>query len=232
MRFRSKEIFDYHTRCHILDNVTTILCPECNSIDFRNWNSLHTHLWREHLVDMELFACDQCDFKTPILSRLNNTHVKIHSSERNFKCDICNKAFKNTKQLKNHRRIHRSAEQMPTHNCTKCNLRFTNTRSLKKHVERHHNENGREEYKCDECGRISISKDGHKLHILTHKDDKKFICDNDQCHYSTNDHNAFRRHKMKHNESKNYKCPYCDYTSIQSTTFKVKLTHILCSVYK
>lgn len=171
---------------------------------------------------MELFACDKCDFKTPILSRLKNTHIKIHSEERNFICDFCKKAFKNTKQLKNHRRIHRTLEQMPVHNCTKCNLTFKNTRTLKKHLERYHNENGvREEYTCEECEKISTTKEGHKLHILSHKDDKKFICTFEICNYATNDHNAFRRHKMKHNEFKNYKCPYCNYTSIQSTSFKV-----------
>ncbi|XP_053674528.1 myeloid zinc finger 1-like [Anopheles nili] len=50
-------------------------------------------------------------FKTPILYRLNNTHMKIHSEERNFKCAICGKAFKNNKQLRNHRRWHREPQQ-------------------------------------------------------------------------------------------------------------------------
>lgn len=47
-----------------------------------NWNTLHTHLWREHNIDMELYSCPHCPFKTPILSRLKNTHLKIHSDLR------------------------------------------------------------------------------------------------------------------------------------------------------
>ncbi|RXG73428.1 hypothetical protein Avbf_08466 [Armadillidium vulgare] len=32
-----------------------------------------------------------------------------------------------------------------------------------------------------------------------------------------------RRHKMKHTNDRPYSCPYCDYSSIQSSTFKVHL---------
>lgn len=219
LKFQILENLNYHEKCHG-EKISEIICPECNSSDFRNWNTLHTHLWRQHQIDMELFSCSICNFKTPILSLLNNTHIKIHSEERNFKCEEknCGKAFKNTKQLKNHRRTHRKVELVIT-KCDKCSATFTNPNSLKKHIEKTHEL--AEEVKCEVCGKIINSKEALKLHLLTHDSDKKFHCDYEKCEYATNDHNAIRRHKMRHNKSKHYKCPKCSYTSIQSATYRV-----------
>lgn len=234
LRFRSPDKLVYHERCHHPVNHLQIVCPECGLDDYRNWNTLHTHLWRQHQIDMELFSCTMCNFKTPILSRLNNTHVKIHSNERNFKCPQCDKSFKNTKQLKNHRRLHRiqqttmeeGSTTVTVYKCEKCPITFTKAITLKLHRDQHHKgiiagERAAVEFKCVTCGRVSNSKSGHKIHVLKHNEEKKFKCDGEGCGYATNDHNSFRRHKMKHNEDKHYKCPYCKYTSIQSTTFRV-----------
>lgn len=229
LKFQIIENLNYHEKCHG-EKISEIICPECNSSDFRNWNTLHTHLWRQHQIDMELFSCSICNFKTPILSLLNNTHIKIHSEERNFKCEEknCGKAFKNTKQLKNHRRTHRKVELVIT-KCDKCSATFTNPNSLKKHIEKTHEL--AEEVKCEICGKIINSKEALKLHLLTHDSDKKFHCDYEKCEYATNDHNAIRRHKMRHNKSKHYKCPKCSYTSIQSATYRVSTIYVLFYIH-
>lgn len=65
------------------------------------WKPLTSHLWRAHSIDMELFACDKCDYKTNSLSKLNAIHKLIHSNVKAFqvsggdlkaetrKCQIC-----------------------------------------------------------------------------------------------------------------------------------------------
>ncbi|XP_055609255.1 uncharacterized protein LOC129756409 [Uranotaenia lowii] len=262
-RFKKPETLTYHRQCHILteggQHVSEgIQCPECGSCDFRNWNTLHTHLWREHTVDMELYSCHLCNFKTPVLCRLNNTHMKIHFDEKNFICVVCDKAFKNNKQLRNHRRSHRDpilkkAKERPTEEpiptlqveetpsrssvlsgktvkCVQCGIKYQNKRALKEHVEKNHgNEEGTSKNgkckKCNICGILLKTRYLLQSHKFKHSDEKKFKCGD--CDYSTNDHNAIRRHKLRHNSDGHmYRCTYCDYSSIQSTSYRKHLQRV------
>uniref|UniRef100_A0A182P0P0 C2H2-type domain-containing protein n=1 Tax=Anopheles epiroticus TaxID=199890 RepID=A0A182P0P0_9DIPT len=301
VRFRQPDRLEYHRKCHVVgDGTNSIHCPECGSIEYRNWNTLHTHLWREHAIDMELYACHLCSFKTPVLCRLNNTHMKIHSEERNFKCAICGKAFKNNKQLRNHRRWHREPQPtpepttpqqqlqdnppvsvleeeqpiarqisqpketapstVPTTNdppladkqkstaksstlqssmkCVKCGLRFAGKRQLRTHMDaKHPTEPGEHstevpvsKHRCLLCGMVFRTRYLLQSHSAKHSDEKRFKCEH--CEYTTNDHNAFRRHKMRHSTKGGhmYKCSYCDYSSIQSTTYRKHLERMHAEV--
>ncbi|KAL9905212.1 uncharacterized protein ACN2A1_005184 isoform 1-T1 [Glossina fuscipes fuscipes] len=226
-RFKKSETLDYHRKCHDENSKSpqAAFCPECKSHDFNNWNTLHTHLWRNHMIDMELYSCELCNFKTPVYSRLINTHAKIHFDDRNYKCDQCEKAFKNSKQLKNHRRWHRTRtnnrdantlkELTAMHRCAHCGALFSQLKSLRGHFCK----NRETSLQCDMCQKSVSSRASLKLHMLTHCDsDKRYKCQT--CDYSTNDHNAYRRHKMSHEQKKMYQCPYCDYTSVQSVPYQ------------
>ncbi|KAL7050962.1 hypothetical protein ACKWTF_004277 [Chironomus riparius] len=203
--FSSAKLLNYHKRCHF--NINQIVCPECNSQAFKSYNTLHTHLWRNHSIDMDLFGCKLCNFKTPILSRLKNFHQKIHLSEKNYKCDYasCNKRFKNAKQLKNHSQIHKAMKKKNK------SIQANDNDSMKK-------------IRCQICNKGFSSESGLYIHFMEHKnDEKRFICEEKGCEYSTNDHNSFRRHKFQHSKTHQYTCPACDYKSIQSNTYRKHL---------
>lgn len=51
--------------------------------------------------------------------------------------------------------------------------------------------------------------------------EKPYKCE--KCDYKTADHNALRRHKMKHSGIRNYKCSHCTYTCIQASTYKLHI---------
>jgi uncharacterized C2H2 Zn-finger protein len=196
LHFTSDALLKYHKKCH--GEKSSFICPECKSEDFKSFNTLHTHLWRQHKVDMDLYSCKLCDFKTPILSRLKNFHEKIHSDEKNFKCD-CGKSFKNSKQLKNHAQIHKKTSKVKVKA-----------------------DDGEKKLKCPDCSKCFSSESGLYIHSMEHKtDEKKFNCES--CDYQTNDHNSFRRHKAQHSQLHQYSCPSCDYTSIQSNTYRKHL---------
>lgn len=203
--FSNAKLLNYHKRCHY--NINQIVCPECGSQAFKNYNTLHTHLWRTHSIDMDLFKCKLCHFKTPILSRLKNFHQKIHSNEKNFKCDYanCNKRFKNSKQLKNHSQTHKTVKQ------TNVTTQSSDNDSTKK-------------IRCQICNKGFSSESGLYIHFMEHKnEEKRFMCEEKGCEYSTNDHNSFRRHKFQHSKTHQYTCPACDYKSIQSNTYRKHL---------
>ncbi|XP_063217030.1 uncharacterized protein LOC134527923 [Bacillus rossius redtenbacheri] len=217
VRLQSHDKIEYHRRCH---KEHSFKCPEC-SHKTDHWNSMSSHLWQSHAIDMELYACDQCSYKTTSYSKLMNLHHRIHGDERPFLCDICGKGFKNQKQLRNHKATHTSKQkQLPLADCCDvCGRNFTNLRMLRLHKENVHGK--MRPHSCSCCGYAASSRSSLKMHMRQHTGEKPFKCD--ECSYCTSDHNSLRRHKMRHSGDKPYKCPLCPYACIQSNTYKAHL---------
>ncbi|XP_017772429.1 PREDICTED: zinc finger protein 62-like isoform X1 [Nicrophorus vespilloides] len=209
---QSLEKLQYHKQCH---KGTVYECPECNEL-FSIWKFLTGHLWRQHNIDMELHCCDECDYRTYSLSKLNNTHKLTHGTSKNFKCDLCEKSFKNAKQLRNHKDTHKQIAS-PKFQCTDCSKLFSNRQQLRMHIDVVHKK--LKPFLCSYCGYKSATKSALKMHIRQHTGEKPFTCD--ICDYSTTDHNSLRRHKLRHSNEKPYKCSQCDYQCIQSSAYKV-----------
>ncbi|XP_076269057.1 uncharacterized protein LOC143201713 isoform X1 [Rhynchophorus ferrugineus] len=206
---------DYHIESHSNEGFR---CPECQE-KFIVWKPLTSHLWRIHKIDMDLFTCDKCDYKTNSLSKLNTIHKLTHSNIKAFQCDVCQKCFKNQKQVRNHRRIHRENAGKEELACEICSKHFTDKRRLRSHMDSVHKK--LKPFLCNYCGYKGSSRASLKMHIRSHTGEKPFSCD--QCSYSTSDHNSLRRHKLRHTGQKPYKCSYCSYACIQSSTYKVHL---------
>lgn len=233
VRFRELENLEYHIKCHQADT-PDFACPECSVVCLR-WRTMTGHLWRHHLCDMELHQCDQCDFRTYSLSKLENLHKRTHGEERPFLCDVCGKGFKTGKQLRNHKAIHRqssgqwsavataqgngSTSAMPAEACSECGRCFRVRRLLQLHRDSVHRK--LRPFLCSYCGHRASSQSSLKMHLRQHTGEKPFACN--LCEYRTGDHNSLRRHKMRHSGTKPYKCPHCPYACIQSSTFKSHL---------
>ncbi|XP_046385375.1 uncharacterized protein LOC124155522 isoform X2 [Ischnura elegans] len=226
VRMRSLDNIEYHRRCHVVGGGSANggmqhVCPECGEL-FSHWRSVGVHLWRAHVIDMELYSCDQCTYKTNSYSKLMNLHKRIHSSERPFLCDACGKGFKTSKQLRNHKTIHLvKLKQRIMHcgECEVCHRSFSDRRMLRLHRDTVHHK--LRPYLCNFCGYAASSRSTLKMHMRQHTGEKPFQCD--ACDYRTADHNTLRRHKMRHSGEKPYKCPYCSYACIQSSTYKTHL---------
>ncbi|BES94748.1 ZnF_C2H2 [Nesidiocoris tenuis] len=209
---------EYHKMCHD-GGPNQWKCFQCSQ-QFTKWAQVSIHLWKNHQVDVDLYSCDLCNYKTNNVSRLMKFHRRIHSDERPFLCDLCGLGFKTTKQLGTHKMYHRKGRKRISGSppsCSICSRKFTEPRLLKAHVDIVHR-GIRMPYICNVCNHSASSRFSLKMHQRTHTGEKPYSCP--ECPFATADHNSLRRHKMRHSGAKHYKCPHCPYASIQSATYK------------
>uniref|UniRef100_L7LY80 Putative gonadotropin inducible transcription factor n=1 Tax=Rhipicephalus pulchellus TaxID=72859 RepID=L7LY80_RHIPC len=214
-RFRTENSLEYHGRCHTPAGPRPYRCPECGE-QRDHWRSLAMHLWRSHMLDLDLHRCVQCEYRTFSAFKLEN-HARIHSEERDFTCAQCGKGFKQLSQLRNHHVVHLDRKNTPhkrwysQQTCELCQRTFSDSKCLRKHHQAVHGKV--KPYVCSFCGHMSARKAMLQLHLRQHTGEKPFACN--LCEYRTGDHNSLRRHKMRHSGTKPYKCPHCPYACIQ-----------------
>uniref|UniRef100_A0A224XGV0 Putative zn finger n=1 Tax=Panstrongylus lignarius TaxID=156445 RepID=A0A224XGV0_9HEMI len=224
VKLSSREFLEKHKLCHTPDS-QDFTCIAC-SLSFPKWIRCAHHLWKSHSVDVDLYACSNCSYKTPYKMKLTE-HCMIHSSNKNFTCNVCGKNFKQGSQLRNHEVSHlkggENEDKLPNwirrRECDQCGKTFCDSKALKKHVKAVHSK--LKPYSCQVCGHCSATKNMLRIHLRQHSGDKPFACP--ACSYSTGDHNSLRRHWMRHTGVRPYRCPHCPYSAIQSCSLKSHL---------
>ena len=90
--------------------------------------------------------------------------------ERPFKCHICQKAFKQSSDLKKHINLHTGANQFK---CEECNMEFRRADALRKHKLGHKVGN----MPCGHCGKNFLHIGALRAHRAMHngKTDKKYL---------------------------------------------------------
>ncbi|GBN21142.1 B-cell lymphoma 6 [Araneus ventricosus] len=102
-------------------------------------------------------------------SHLKN-HMIIHKGVKEYKCDVCEKSFRQKGHLQAHVLTHTGEKP---HECIICGKKFSTKGSLKNHIIIH---KGIKEYKCDVCGILFRRKDYLQKHVFTHTGDKPHEC--------------------------------------------------------
>jgi len=219
VRFGTEDNLKYHEKCH-LDDAFRCIEFDCLYTDTK-WLSMMSHLWKNHNIDIEMFSCSQCQFKTNSLYKLNTFHKNIHKPDKPFMCPECNKGFKSIKQLRNHKVIHAKTAKPPRADliCLHCSRNFSTKSLLHQHISSVHIR--ARPYACHECSYTTSVISSLRLHVRSHTGEKPFKCE--ECGYSTADHNTMRKHKMRHTGQKNYGCPLCNYSCIQASSYKKHL---------
>ncbi|XP_014243380.1 zinc finger protein 569-like [Cimex lectularius] len=225
VKFTSKENVEKHKSCHNMEMPRTFVCPECSET-FKQWPLCLNHLWKVHQLDVGMFSCESCDYKSAFRKKLHQ-HEKIHKDGKDFVCSVCLMTFKQKNQLRNHQAYHlkgSSSDLAPNwvkkRECDQCKKMFSDAKALKKHVQAVHSK--LRPYICQVCGHCSATKDMLRMHLRQHSGEKPHTCN--VCSFSTGDHNTLRRHMLRHMGLKPYQCPHCSFSAIQSSSLKTHLS--------
>lgn len=90
--------------------------PLCKEV-FTGQSLLSKHLAKVHGIKKNCnVVCPECRKSFPSKSTLT-VHMRMHSGERPYKCDLCPKSFRVSSNLVCHRRIH--TKEKP-HTCCYC----------------------------------------------------------------------------------------------------------------
>ena len=78
--------------------------------------------------------CDVCE-KVFRDSYNLKTHMRIHTNEKPYECDVCEKCFRTAGHLKVHMRSHTNEKP---YECDVCEMKFRRSDTLKVHMRRWH----------------------------------------------------------------------------------------------
>ncbi|XP_022083995.1 zinc finger protein 37-like isoform X2 [Acanthaster planci] len=160
------------------------------------------------------FACDICPFRFNQLGDLK-MHMKRHYGIKDHKCSLCNFVTVKASILKNHMKLHTKRER--TEACHLCEQKFYNQGLLKSHIRLKHQPSRIHECTFPDCTYKFKFRMELVTHMRKHTNEKPFLCS--VCGYSGSTKQALSRHFRKHTGAKPFKCdfPGCNYMGRVST---------------
>lgn len=97
-------------------------------------------------------------------------HTVVHTGEKPYECEICEKRFNNKANLSKHKLIHANKRPFV---CNICGQTYRQSYDLKRHMTTHSEEKA---FRCNQCEKSFARKTYLQRHMLTHTGEKKFQC--------------------------------------------------------
>ena len=116
------------------------------------------------------YKCHMCDKAFSQSGNLNK-HMRVHTGEKPYKCHMCDKAFSESGHLNNHMRVHTGDKP---YKCSLCNKSFSHSSHLQTHKRRVHI--NRRPYQCPYCGKMFKTNREVRLHVRVHTGAKPHSC--------------------------------------------------------
>ncbi|ESO07403.1 hypothetical protein HELRODRAFT_76586, partial [Helobdella robusta] len=146
------------------------------------------------------WTCPYCQ-KTFVQNSNFKNHVRTHSDERPFVCDICSIGFKERYHLKKHILFKHTNDMKET--CKICGKSFKDSTAVRAH-ERIHSE--ARPYGCGLCGKTFKTSELHlkKHHLYRHTNE--YPCECSICGKRFKDTSAVRLHERIHSDDRPFRC--------------------------
>lgn len=146
-------------------------CNKCMR-KFTYKSSLHTHMLKHEEDQQQKFICKSCKREFKHQAHLDNHILLVHTRDRGYSCECCDKNFTTLEALHVHKEVHKVEKK---HQCHICNKSFIMMSSLTDHLRTH---TGEKPFLCSTCGKGFSQKTNLEQHIRRHLGLKPFQCEN------------------------------------------------------
>ncbi|XP_045456730.1 zinc finger protein 287-like [Melitaea cinxia] len=166
--FATKRSLNAHQTTH---QEGSFKCDLCEKI-FSSRTKKQYHEKTKHLGARSISNCPFCDVPFRSYYQRNQHLVKVHNSEAQYKCNVCNKGY----ILKSLLMCHIKKNHLMERNCqcTECGYRFFSKKALNAHMIKH---TGERKYACEVCHKSYARKYTLREHMRIHNNDRRFKCD-------------------------------------------------------
>ncbi|RWS08500.1 zinc finger protein 236-like protein [Dinothrombium tinctorium] len=165
-------------------------------------------------TDDRPYKCQLCTYASRNSSQLV-VHLRTHTGDAPFQCHVCSSSFKIKSDLKRHLRLHTGEKPFE---CQLCSYRCSIKGNLKMHMKLNHSDES--QVACDRCDFVAPSKRQLKEHLRDHSS-KSIKCT--LCNYSSNSKSALKSHFRIHTDEKPYQCSVCHYRCRQACNLKTHM---------
>ncbi|KAG4069858.1 hypothetical protein HA402_009565 [Bradysia odoriphaga] len=183
----------------------------------------HEILHKYDLSKTNMLPCSICGktFRKPSL----RCHLRQHTNERNFRCDLCAASFARRSNLNYHvSKVHTKKTPQTTDTerlfeCSICSKKFKKKHILEQHLHCHRNRVVTKSFPCEMENCLFSGRSAAELrnHHSSHTKEKNFNCNFAGCNYKGKSLILLKRHSKMHipasEQRKIYQCSQCPFNT-------------------